>query len=520
MAAAWRAYAAGSELAHFERFCKTHLIQSEDVWEGKPFLLEPWQKRMLGEALAYDRDGRAVWRSIVNIVPRKNGKTTLLSALSIYRLLTGEGRPEILLAAPSDKVARRLFDACSRFIRRNPELSSLVRIRDHEGEIVREDGMGVIYRLSSDPTRLFGYNPTHVVVDELAQWQTPTLRRAYAALTSGGGARSAPQVFSITTAGEASQRHDSILGLLLDAGLAGDDVDRSPGLSVCRLREARTLVWAYEAPTSDPHDVKAMLSANPSRWITEEFLRRQASDPELTDAQVLQLHGCVWAATARTWIAPEAWSARADFARALEPGEQVVLGFDGAQRRDSTVLCACSLDGHVCVLSAWQKPERVKEWRVPREQVHDAVRAAFARFTVLELAADPFGWESELDEWRSLYGAQTVVEFPTNQPARMSPALNRFRTAVLEGDLSHDGSSVLAAHVGHAVAKLNPQGELVGITKDHADSPRKIDAAVAAVIGFERAVWHRENHVTGWLDVWGGEQRDNPAEILRALGLV
>jgi hypothetical protein len=320
VASAWRAYAAGSELAHFEQFCKTHLVQSEDQWEGKPFLLEPWQRRMLGEALAYDREGHAVWRSIINVVPRKNGKTTLLAALSIYRLLTGEGRPEILLAAPSDKVARRLFDAASRFIRRSPELSSLVRIRDHEGEIVREDGMGVIYRLSSDPTRLFGYNPTHVVVDELAQWQTPTLRRAYAALTSGGGARSAPQVFSITTAGEASQRHDSILGLLLDAGLAAGDVDRSAGLNVCRLHEARTLVWAYEAPTADPHDVKAMKLANPSRWITEGFLARQASDPELTDAQVLQLHGCVWAATELTWIAPEAWAARADFARALNPG--------------------------------------------------------------------------------------------------------------------------------------------------------------------------------------------------------
>ena len=63
--------------------------------------------------------------------------------------------------------------------------------------------MGVIYRLSSDPARLYGYNPTLVVVDELAQWTTPNLRRAYAALTSGGGARSAPQVFTITTAGEA-----------------------------------------------------------------------------------------------------------------------------------------------------------------------------------------------------------------------------------------------------------------------------------------------------------------------------
>jgi hypothetical protein len=138
---------------------------------------------MLGEALAYDADGWPSWCSVVIVAPRKNGKTALLAALSLYRLLTSRGRPEILLAAPSDRVAGRLFDAAARFVRRSGELSRLLRIRDHAGEIVREDGMGIVYRMSSDPKHLYGYNPTHVVCDELAQWSTPTLRRAYAALT-------------------------------------------------------------------------------------------------------------------------------------------------------------------------------------------------------------------------------------------------------------------------------------------------------------------------------------------------
>jgi phage terminase large subunit-like protein len=159
---AWRSYAAGSEARHFADFCREHLIQSEDRWEGKPLALEPWQRRMLGEALAYDGNGWPIWRSIVFIVPRKNGKTQLLAALALYRLLTGEGRPEILLAAASDRQAGRLFDACSRFIRRSEQLSALLRVRDHEGVIVREDGMGSIIRLSTDPNRLYGYSPTDV----------------------------------------------------------------------------------------------------------------------------------------------------------------------------------------------------------------------------------------------------------------------------------------------------------------------------------------------------------------------
>jgi hypothetical protein len=82
---AWRSYAADSEVLHFSKFCREHLIQSEDRWEGKPLLLEAWQRRMLGEALAYDENGQPLWRSVVMIAPRKNGKTALLVAVAIYR---------------------------------------------------------------------------------------------------------------------------------------------------------------------------------------------------------------------------------------------------------------------------------------------------------------------------------------------------------------------------------------------------------------------------------------------------
>jgi hypothetical protein len=74
MAPSWRSYAAGSEVDHFATFCREHLIQSEDRWEGKPLVLEPWQRRMMGEALAFDSDGWPTWRSVVIQAPRKNAR--------------------------------------------------------------------------------------------------------------------------------------------------------------------------------------------------------------------------------------------------------------------------------------------------------------------------------------------------------------------------------------------------------------------------------------------------------------
>ncbi len=167
-----------------------------------------------------------------------------------------------------------------------------------------------------------------------------------------------------------------------------------------------------------------------------------------------------------------------------------MLGFDGSYRRDATALVACTLDGFVSPSSIWERPERAPaDWKVPREEVDDAIAEAMERFDVLELACDPPGWHAEIDGWRESYG-DVVVDFPTNERRRMAAACDRFRIGVLEGDLTHDGHAGLARHVGHAVTKETPYGPI--ITKDAPDSPRKIDAAVAAVVAYDRAAWHAQ----------------------------
>ena len=234
--------------------------------------------------------------------------------------------------------------------------------------------------------------------------------------------------------------------------------------------------------------MKALKLANPASWISTDYLRRQAENPEPTDAQVLQLHGV---GCRPTWISPEAWAACVT-ARTLQDGEKLVLAYDGSYRRDASALIACTLDGFVSPVAIWERPEGAREWKVPRDEVDDAIAAAMERFEVVELACDPPGWHAEIEGWRDTYG-DVIVDFPTNVRPRMGPACDRFRVAVLEGDLSHDDAPALSRHVGHCAAKETSYGVLV--TKDHPDSPRKIDAAVAAVVAYERAMWHRANYV-------------------------
>lgn len=471
----------------FADFCAQHLIQSVDRWDGQPLELEGWQRQMMGEALEEDADGRPVWESVVFCIPRKNGKTMLLAAYSLYRLLMYEGSPEILLAASSDRQAGRLFDAAATFVRRNPALLEFCRVRDHAGEIRREDGRGVIYRLSSDPNRLHGYNPALVVADELAQWTTPTLRRAYAALTTGGGARTRPQVFTITTAGEAHDRQGSVLGGILDKALTQGSVERRPGVAIARYPDAHMLVFNYEAPTTDPTDVKAMKLANPASWITEEFLAKQAANPELTAAQVLQLHGCVWAEGADSWFSQETWNRCLDPDAEIPEGVPVCVGVDVGLVHDSTAVSVAwqrDDDRIVVETTVWtavpgQLGRFVPGGTVDLDLVEEHLRGLARQYQVVEVAYDPRFFERSAQ----LLGDEGLVMVPLFQAsAHMANAYQAWFQAVLEERVAHSGDVVLSQHVLGTAATKTDRGWKVSKIKQSA----RIDACVASAMACYR----------------------------------
>ena len=83
------------------------------------------------------------------------------------------------------------------------------------------------------------------------------------------------------------------------------------------------------------------------------------------------------------------------------------------------------------------------------------------------------------------------MEWNTAAAGRMAPATDRLYQAVVNQTMTHDGEPRLAAHVAHCIAKSTPMGDLV--SKDKRGSPRKIDAAVAAIVALDRAAWHTAN---------------------------
>lgn len=475
-------YANLTEGAYFAEWCEANLQHSVDRFAGQPVVLEPWQRDFFDELLAADEDGVPYWSSGALVVSRKNGKTAMLAALALFRLIEDEGQPEILLAAASDKQAGRLFDAVVSYLRRNPDLDELVHRREYVGEIVNVETGGKIIRLPSSGETLDGFNPSLAICDELHAWNTPTRRRVWSSLNTGGAARSRTQVVTITTAGDALARETSILGRLIDGNERNGLVDRPhAGLTVSRNHESRSLVYNYCAPTTDPGDTAAMKLANPASWVSESFLAKQAASPELSHAEVLQLHGCVWAASLGSWIPDAAWNACLDTLD-IPDGADVVAGVDiGLHHDHSAVALAWTApDGRVVLRArVWDPAQTGGTSRVA--EVEDHLRDLKDRYRLRSVCYDPrfFNRSAEI-----LDSEGFQLDELAQGSGLMANAYQDFYQAVLERRVCHAGD-VLSKHVLGCSAEMTERGWKIRKLRQS----QKIDAAVAAVM----ALWGANN---------------------------
>jgi len=113
------------------------------------------------------------------------------------------------------------------------------------------------------------------------------------------------------------------------------------------------------------------------------------------------------------------------------------------------------------------------------------------------IRSDGFGrWISKPCSKRALRS----WEWPTRSQSRIAPAAAQVYGAIKDQRLTHDGNPILAAHVGHCIAKGTRWGLLP--TKDSPDSPRHIDLAIAAIIAYDMAVRQTSGTGTSPASTW------------------
>jgi hypothetical protein len=223
-------------------------------------------------------------------------------------------------------------------------------------------------------------------------------------------------------------------------------------------------------------------------WVDLPRILREVRDP-----------GAPWSETARFFfnqpssgtlaaVSPSLWdSCQRD--RTLEDGERIVLGFDGSHSQDGTALIGCTVDGWIFPVEIIERPERVEEWRVDRSRIHRALEEMMERYYVAAVYCDPWKWQDELVEWDGRWPSR-IVELPTNSVRRMPEVVDRFRSALEEGSITHSGDPDLRRHVLNArLRKVGRDEDGRGrYTLEKAGPGRLIDAAVASMLAYEGAV--------------------------------
>lgn len=440
---------------------------------GDRLVLRDWQRRLLGQLFARRSDGRLKYRSALVGIARKNGKSALLSGIALYGLLLEGAGAEVYSVAGDRDQARIVFEQAKRMLEADEDFTELVRIyRD----VIEVPSTGSVYRVLSSESRLAeGLSPTLVCFDELHVQPNDDL---WNVMSLGSGARVDPLVVAITTAGSRtySNGQDSICYRLYQHGkrvVSGEEVDPSFFFAW----------WEPEAGESADHTDRAVLAqANPGIGDLVSIEDLETSRMRVSENEFRTKRTNVFVVAQESALPHGVWDSLADRDRVVPDGTEIVIGFDGSWSGDSTGLVGCTDDGFLFVVDAWERLDD-PHWRVPIADVEASILSACRRWSVREVACDPYRWQRTMQALED--EGVPIVEWPTNAVARIIPAWQKFYDAVMDGTVSHDGDPRLARHVENMRIKRDARGGRP--VKEARESSRKIDLGICAVLAFDRA---------------------------------
>jgi phage terminase large subunit-like protein len=443
---------------------------------GNPLVLREWQKRLVEHLFAWDKDGLRNRVSLVGM-PRKSGKSALGSAMGLYSLILGPKGAEVYSVAAEKEQARIVFQDAKRTVEASPELSGLTKLYRDAIEL---PAFNSVYRvLSAESVTKEGLSPTTVIFDELHAQPDRELFDVFSLAMGARGKLST--LIAITTAGVRSDRNgkDSIAFSLYNYGkrlAMGEEVDDTFFMAWWesegdhRLRET----WDEANPGFGDLNAESDFESALKRTPEAEFRIKRCNQ---------------WVSSVETWLPAGSWDECAGEVT-LTAEDEIVLGFDGSYNGDASVIVGAvvpKVEGDpvkVFMVKAWEKDleHDGPEWRVDIGEVEQTVMDFCQKHNVKEIACDPFRWQRSMEVLEG-YGLP-VVAFPQS-PQRMIKACAGFFDSVAEKRLIHDGDPLLARHIGNTAVKLTPAGP--HIKKENPNSPRKIDAAVAAILAVDRA---------------------------------
>ena len=475
------------------------LTHTKGSFAGQTFQLRPWQTRIVKQVFKKRKDGTRQYRTVLLMLPRKNGKTELAAALAVYGLVAdGESGAEVYSAAADRDQAGLVFGVAAQMIRNDPALDAACYVVDSQKRIMHEASGSVYRAISAEAYSKHGFNASMVIYDEL---HAAPNRELYDVLSTSMGARTQPLLLVISTAG--FDRHSILWELYTHA----KKVQENPAL------DPTFLPLLYEAPPdADWTSRRVWKKANPAlgdfRSLEDlEILAARAKEIPAQENVFRRLYLNQWTEQDNRWLSMAQWDAcQRPQERAALRGRRCYVGMDLSSTTDLTALVAVfpGDDGGFTVLPQFFVPQASIRTRGHRDRVpydewsrqghlvattahptvdYDVVRTVLqgwaSEFKVEILGFDPWN-ATDLQKRLEQDGFTCVAVRQTF--AGLSAPTKALEKAILAGQLRHDGHPVLRWNISNVAVESDPAGNL---KPSKNKSTERIDGVVALIMAVD-----------------------------------
>lgn len=465
-----------AQLEFFDEFCRR--LKLED---GSPFELYPEQRRMLADYFSGAKE-------TLILIPKKNGKTTLLAALGLFHLTVTDDAACFIGASSKDQ-ASILYRQAQGFVNRSKWLQKHVVVRGGTREIRSARDLGSLRVLAADADTADGVIPTLALVDELHRHKNSDL---YAVFRDGLGPR-AGQMITISTAGD---DENSPLGRLRQAAHEIADQVREGSYRYARKDGFALHEWAL-APEDDRDDLELVKTANPAPWQTVGLLRERKESPSMRSWEWARFACGLWVFGEESAVSEKEWRECADPDAFIEDGTAgVIVGIDLGWKWDTTAIVPVLQDKDTFVV---HPPTIVVPPRdgtsTPMEDIWEPIAEMAAKWPEVTFVLDPEAGGEQLAQRIDSELPSSVVATHSQKASPMALAAQRLSDAIAEGRLRHPDDPEMNQQVLAAAAK--PVGEGFRFTK-HRKKPKAVDSIIALAMAV--SVSHEEPEVPS--QVW------------------
>lgn len=480
------------------RFCEL-FPHTKGRWAGDrtPFRLEPWQAFLVCELFGWQRKatGTRRFRKALLMVPRKNGKSDLAARIGLYMLAAdGEHGAEVYSGATSERQAWEVFRPALLMAKAMPTFLEHFGVQPYKQSLAIAGTASRFEPLIGKPGD--GASPHCAIVDEYHEHDTDDLAHT---MITGMGAREQPLILFISTAGANTAGPCYALQLEAQRMLDGTVEDR----------ELLALIYGIDQD-DDWTDPDLLRKANPNYGVSvgADFLlarHRDAMNSAREQGAYQTKHLNRWVGARSAYFDLPKWQAcRRDIRLEDFAGQRVRLGLDLASTVDVAALSILVGDAEpYSVFSRFYLPEATVElgsnqhyqaWMregrlvvtpgeiTDQERIRDDILDLAARFTVTELAYDP--WQAHMLVTQLTREGLSCVEVrPTT--GSFSPALKHLDGLIRSQRIAHDGCPVLQWMIGNVVALEDAKGNVFP-RKERPEN--KIDGVIALLMPLARAL--------------------------------